>query len=84
MYAPSPRNVAPNREENAKDRSKGTGSRLETPSVLAAISYDPLVHIDLGPLQISPHGVGIAVGFLLGARLMLPEARRKGFTDFNF
>lgn len=48
---------------------------------LAAISYDPLVHVDLGPFQISPHGVGIAVGFLLGARLMLPEARRKGISD---
>jgi phosphatidylglycerol:prolipoprotein diacylglycerol transferase len=49
--------------------------------VLAAISYDPIVHVDLGPLQISPHGVGIAVGFLLGARLLLPEARRKGIPD---
>lgn len=49
--------------------------------MLAAISYDPIVHIELGPLDISPHGVGIAVGFLLGARLMLPAARRKGITD---
>jgi phosphatidylglycerol---prolipoprotein diacylglyceryl transferase len=49
--------------------------------VLGAISYDPLVRIDLGPLSISPHGVGIAVGFLLGARLMLPAARRKGISD---
>ena len=48
---------------------------------LASISYDPIVNIDLGPLNISPHGIGIAVGFLLGARLMLPEARRKGITD---
>lgn len=49
--------------------------------MLAAISYDPIVHVDLGPLQISPHGVGIAVGFLLGARLLLPESRRKGIPD---
>jgi phosphatidylglycerol---prolipoprotein diacylglyceryl transferase len=49
--------------------------------VLGAISYDPLVRIDLGPLSISPHGVGIAVGFLLGARLMLPAARKKGISD---
>src|SRR3954463_2850326 len=49
--------------------------------MLAAISYDPIVHIHLGPLSISPHGVGIAVGFLLGARLMLPEANRKGIRD---
>jgi phosphatidylglycerol:prolipoprotein diacylglycerol transferase len=44
------------------------------------ISYDPLVHVDLGPLEISPHGVGIAVGFLLGARLMLPAAARRGIA----
>ena len=49
--------------------------------MLGAISYDPLVHIKIGPLSISPHGVGIAVGFLAGARLMLPEANRKGIRD---
>jgi phosphatidylglycerol:prolipoprotein diacylglycerol transferase len=46
--------------------------------VLAYISYHPLVHVKIGPLSISPHGVGIAVGFLLGARLMLPAAERRG------
>lgn len=51
------------------------------PVVLGAISYDPLVHIDLGPLSISPHGLGIAAGFLLGARLMLPTTRRQGTSD---
>jgi phosphatidylglycerol:prolipoprotein diacylglycerol transferase len=49
--------------------------------LLAAISYDPIVHIEIGPFKISPHGVGIAVGFLLGARLMLPDAKRKGITE---
>lgn len=48
---------------------------------MSAISYDPLVKIEIGPLSISPHGIGIAVGFLLGARLMLPEAERKGITE---
>lgn len=51
------------------------------PGLLAAISYTPIVRLELGPLSISPHGVGIAVGFLLGARLMLPESRRKGISD---
>ena len=46
--------------------------------LLAAITYDPIVHIELGPLKISPHGVGIAVGFLLGARLMLPDGQAQG------
>jgi phosphatidylglycerol---prolipoprotein diacylglyceryl transferase len=49
--------------------------------LLAAISYDPIVHVPIGPLRISPHGVGIAVGFLLGARLMLPAAHKRGITD---
>jgi phosphatidylglycerol:prolipoprotein diacylglycerol transferase len=50
-------------------------------TVLGYLSYTPVVHVKLGPLSISPHGVGIAVGFLCGARLMLPEANRKGITD---
>jgi len=45
-----------------------------------AISYHPIVRIHLGPLSISPHGIGIAVGFLIGARLMVPAAERKGIT----
>ena len=48
--------------------------------MLGALTYDPLVHIDIGPLEISPHGIGIALGFLLGARLMLPAAARKGIS----
>ncbi len=49
--------------------------------VLAALSYDPLVRIELGPLSISPHGIGIALGFLIGARLMLPAAKAKGIDE---
>ena len=49
--------------------------------VLAVLSYDPLVHVRIGPLSISPHGVGIALGFIIGARLMLPEAKRKGIAE---
>jgi phosphatidylglycerol---prolipoprotein diacylglyceryl transferase len=49
--------------------------------VISSFTYDPIVHIELGPLSISPHGVGIALGFLLGARLMLPAAARKGITE---
>jgi len=47
--------------------------------VLGAISYDPLVHIELGPLSVSPHGIGIAVGFVAGTRLMIPVAQRCGW-----
>lgn len=49
--------------------------------LLGAISYDPIVRIELGPLSVSPHGIGIAVGFLIGARFMLPRSRRRGMAD---
>lgn len=49
--------------------------------MLAAISYDPLLRIEIGPLSISPHGIGIAVGFLVGARVMLPMAKAKGIDE---
>ena len=49
--------------------------------MLGAISYDPILRIELGPLSLSPHGIGIAVGFLIGARLMLPASRAKGMPD---
>lgn len=48
--------------------------------MLAALSYTPLVHIDLGPLRLSPHGMGIAIGFLIGARVMLPQAEKRGIS----
>ena len=48
--------------------------------LLAYISYHPLVHIELGPLNLSPHGIGIAIGFLIGARVMLPAAQKRGIT----
>ncbi|HMC52575.1 MAG TPA: prolipoprotein diacylglyceryl transferase [Acidimicrobiales bacterium] len=49
--------------------------------MLGALSYHPVVHVHIGPLSVSPHGVGIAVGFLLGARLMLPSAAAKGIPE---
>ena len=48
---------------------------------LAYLRYDPLVRIEIGPLSISPHGVGIAVGFLLGAYVFLGWCRRAGLSD---
>src|SRR5947208_16899229 len=62
-------------------RRLAAGPEWGVPLTLAAVSYHPIVHVHLGPLSISPHGVGIAVGFLLGARLMLPAANRAGIRD---
>jgi len=49
-------------------------------TVLAALSYDPIVYLVIGPLRLSPHGLGIAIGFMLGARVMIPAAEKKGVT----
>lgn len=48
---------------------------------LAVLDYDPVVRIAIGPLSVSPHGIGTAVGFLAGARLLRPAARRLGISD---
>jgi len=49
--------------------------------VLGFLDYTPILDLAPGPLTISPHGVGTAVGFLAGARLMLPAARARGIED---
>lgn len=48
---------------------------------LAFLRYTPIVEWHLGPLSISPHGLGTAVGFLAGARLLLATNRRPGVDD---
>lgn len=50
-------------------------------TVLAVLSYNPIVRVHLGPLSISPHGVFIAIGFMVGARFMLPQSRLRGMSD---
>ncbi|HEX2178194.1 MAG TPA: prolipoprotein diacylglyceryl transferase family protein [Actinomycetota bacterium] len=37
--------------------------------------------IPIGNLSVSPHGVGIAIGYFLGATLMARRARRTGFNE---
>lgn len=49
--------------------------------MLALIEFDPIVRIVLGPLRISPHGLGTALGFIAGARLLLGATRRRGIAD---
>jgi phosphatidylglycerol:prolipoprotein diacylglycerol transferase len=45
------------------------------------LSWEILPRIDVGPLAVSPHGIGIAVGYLLGARYMVVRARATGGPD---
>ncbi|MDE0802976.1 MAG: prolipoprotein diacylglyceryl transferase [Acidimicrobiales bacterium] len=47
--------------------------------MFSALSYDPLVSIDLGPLSVSPHGIFTGVGVLVGAWLLLRDVRRAGY-----
>ena len=47
----------------------------------AVISYDPLLRIDLGPLELTPHGLFTAVGVLVGVWAALPFLRRRGISD---
>lgn len=49
--------------------------------MLGAISYNPIVRIHLGPLAVSPHGIFIAIGFMVGAWFMLPQSRKRGMPD---
>ncbi|HEY7875574.1 MAG TPA: prolipoprotein diacylglyceryl transferase family protein [Actinomycetota bacterium] len=50
--------------------------------------FDPLAweiipRIHIGPLAVSPHGIGIAAGYLAGAQLMVRRARRHGGPTEN-
>ncbi|HET7482881.1 MAG TPA: prolipoprotein diacylglyceryl transferase [Actinomycetota bacterium] len=45
---------------------------------LDPLRWEIVPRLHLGPLAISPHGIGIAVGFLAGAQLMARRARKRG------
>lgn len=49
--------------------------------MIAAISYDPIISIHLGPLSISPHGIFTALGVLAGAVLLMRQVRTAGLDE---
>ncbi|HSF84522.1 MAG TPA: prolipoprotein diacylglyceryl transferase family protein [Acidimicrobiia bacterium] len=50
--------------------------------MIAGISYPPIPIFELGPLNLSLHGLFAGIGFVVGAVIMVREARRRGFdTD---
>lgn len=49
--------------------------------LLGFLRYTPIVTLELGPLSISPHGLGTAIGFVAGAQLLLRRTRRMGIAD---
>jgi phosphatidylglycerol---prolipoprotein diacylglyceryl transferase len=49
--------------------------------ILAVIGWPVLDRIHLGPLAISPHGIGIALGYLMGSWFMLREGKKRGLSE---
>ncbi len=49
--------------------------------IIAELAWPILSRIHLGPLAVSPHGIGIAIGYLAGAQLMVRRARARGGPD---
>ena len=41
------------------------------------LAWEIIPRLNLGPLEVSPHGIGIAVGYLAGAQLMVRRARTR-------
>jgi phosphatidylglycerol:prolipoprotein diacylglycerol transferase len=56
-------------------------ARLAAVDLLAALGWPILDRVRIGPLAISPHGVGIAIGYLLGAWWMIRVGRRRGMSE---
>jgi phosphatidylglycerol---prolipoprotein diacylglyceryl transferase len=48
--------------------------------VLSVIHWHAYPNFDLGPINLSPHGIGIAVGYALGGTLMARRAQRWGIS----
>jgi phosphatidylglycerol:prolipoprotein diacylglycerol transferase len=49
--------------------------------LLAEIGWPVLDRIRIGPLAISPHGIGIALGYLAGSWWMLREGKKRGLSE---
>lgn len=55
-----------------------------TRHVVAVISYPPIPIFELGPLNLSLHGLFAALGFLFGAQLALRRAGKRGYDTVGF
>jgi phosphatidylglycerol---prolipoprotein diacylglyceryl transferase len=49
--------------------------------LLAEIGWPVLDRIRIGPLAVSPHGIGIALGYLAGSWWMLREGKKRGLSE---
>ena len=50
-------------------------------NLLAVIGWPILDRIRLGPVAVSPHGLGIAAGYLAGSWWMIREGRKRGLAE---
>jgi phosphatidylglycerol:prolipoprotein diacylglycerol transferase len=50
-------------------------------NLLAVIGWPVIDRIRLGPVAISPHGLGIAAGYLAGSWWMIREGRKRGLAE---
>jgi phosphatidylglycerol:prolipoprotein diacylglycerol transferase len=50
-------------------------------NLLGVIGWPILDRIRLGPVAVSPHGLGIAAGYLAGSWWMLREGRKRGLAE---
>lgn len=48
--------------------------------MISVISWHAYPSLDLGPINVSPHGIGIAVGYALGGALMARRAEKYGIS----
>lgn len=51
------------------------------PDFLAVVGWPVLDRLRLGPVAVSPHGIGIALGYLAGSWWMLREGRKRGLSE---
>jgi phosphatidylglycerol---prolipoprotein diacylglyceryl transferase len=49
--------------------------------LLGVIGWPVLDRIHLGPVAVSPHGLGIAAGYLAGSWWMIREGRKRGLSE---
>jgi phosphatidylglycerol:prolipoprotein diacylglycerol transferase len=47
------------------------------------LAWEIIPRIEIGPFAVSPHGIGIALGYLVGAQLMVRRARKHGGPNEN-
>jgi phosphatidylglycerol---prolipoprotein diacylglyceryl transferase len=52
-------------------------------NLLAVIGWPVIDRIRVGPVAISPHGLGIAAGYLAGSWWMIREGRKRGLAEEN-